>query len=96
MLIKVYMTAQLWLHSDVVFPYLVTIGQQEPMHRKHAFMLMKPSETGDNEKSFGEPGYYESKNRIVDQYFRGIKTHKRQLDGLLRTAKTMGCIGFNI
>ena len=24
-------------------------------------MLMKPSETGDNEKSYGEPGYYESK-----------------------------------
>ena len=61
MLMKIYMTAQLWLNSGVVFPYLAAIGQQEPMYRKHAFMLMKPSETGDNEKSFGEPGYYESK-----------------------------------
>ena len=60
MLIKVYVAAQLWLNSELVFPYLVAIGQQDPMYRKHAFMLMKPNETGDNEKSFGEPGYYRS------------------------------------
>ena len=41
--------------------HLVAIGREEPMYRKHAFMLMKLSETGDNEKSYGEPGYYESK-----------------------------------
>ena len=32
MLMKIYMTAQLWLNSGVVFPYLVAIGQEEPMY----------------------------------------------------------------
>ena len=59
-MIKIYMAAQLWLNSEVLFPYLVAIGRQDPMYRKHSFMLMNRKETGDNEKSFGEPGYYRS------------------------------------
>ena len=42
-------------------------------YRKHAFMLMKPSETGDNEKSFGEPGYYESKIGSWTNIFAALK-----------------------
>ena len=59
-LIKIFMAAQLWLKSEVLFPYLVSIGRQNPMYRQHSFMLMNPKETGDNEKSFGRPGYYRS------------------------------------
>ena len=59
-MIKIYMAAQLWLNSEVLFPNLVAIGRQDPMYRKHSFMLMNRKETGDNEKSFGEPGYYRS------------------------------------
>ena len=54
MMIKVYMAARLWPNSEVLFPYLVAIGRHDPMYRKHSFMLMKPNETGDNEKSFGQ------------------------------------------
>ena len=53
-MIKIYMAAQLWLNSEVLFPNLVAIGRHDPMYRKHSFMLMKPNETGDNEKSFGQ------------------------------------------
>ena len=48
---KIYMAAQLWLGSMVLHPYLMSIGTQNPLYKKHSFMLMNPKETGDNEKT---------------------------------------------
>lgn len=48
---KIDMAAQLWLGSMVLHPYLMSIGTQNPLYKKHSFMLMNPKETGDNEKT---------------------------------------------
>ena len=38
----------------------MSLGTQNPFYKKHSFMFMNPKDTGENEKSFGEQGYYES------------------------------------